>query len=150
VHTDWLAIHNAVLYNHFRNGQGDAGKNADPTPVAMVDLGASELNVLVSSPRSLWFRSIGLGTDRINKTLARRFQITFAEAEKWKRDPAGATAVGSVLDAFQTVYDEYLQEIRRSLGKFREAFPGAQPTRLLAMSGVLHAPGLMRHLRLGR
>ncbi len=156
VQSDCLALHNYVIHNYFAPAEDAEDESAadataaDGRPWAILDIGADTTNFIVSSPQSVWLRSVGMGVDRVNKTLVREFRATFTQAEQWKRDPASAPQVGRLLEAMLSVYADFFQEAASWLQAFARTHPNQPPQGILGLGGGFRLHGLLRCLRLRR
>jgi Tfp pilus assembly PilM family ATPase len=132
----------AALYNFAMLHKPSAETNY---PVALVDLGADRLNILVCSPRRIWHRSVMFGSDRINKALVREFKLTHAQAEGWKCQPALAPSPVKFYETLQTVFEEYVQETLDSFTAYDKAFPDEKVKRVIGCGGGFAAHDLPRY-----
>lgn len=145
--SDCLALHNFVCYAHRQPDSEDrAGAAASTAPLAVLDVGADATNIVVSGPDWAWFRTSGLGSDRVSKALVRQFRIPFAKAEQWKRSPASAVNTAAFFDTIRPVFEDLFQETKTELEVFREAYPERPVQRILAVGGGFRLHGLFRYL----
>ena len=150
VQSDCLALHNYVVHNYFDQTEQTERPPNDDRPIGILDIGADAMSFMVSAPQSVWLRSVGMGVDRVNKTLVRGLRTTFAQAEQWKRDPASAPNVGRLFETLQPVYEDFFQEAESSLQAFGRAHPNLHVQKILALGGGFRLHGLLRYLRLRR
>ena len=114
---------------------GDAGEC-----VALIDIGASTTDIVIQKDNQFRFtRSLTVGGNDITQSLADGFNISFAEAERLKRDKAFAPTGNPERDGKggQLVGDalsRILGEINRSLAYFRSQ-PGGGPTNRILIAG---------------
>jgi type IV pilus assembly protein PilM len=137
--SDCVALHNALrfeLEGEQSNGTG---------PIAVVDVGADETNFVVSSPRSIWFRSLGLAGHSFTTALLQQFQLTFERAEDLKRHPAKARRYYQFRETLQPLWVQFADEIDRSLCSFRRHSPAVNVGRLFAVGGGMNLHGLLGH-----
>jgi Tfp pilus assembly PilM family ATPase len=132
----------AALYNFSMFQNAKAGTDV---PTALFDIGSDRLNILISSKKRIWHRSIMFGADRINKALVREFKLTHAQAESWKCNPAIAPSPGKMFDALQGVYEEFVQEAFDSLTAYRKAFPEEKITQIIGCGGGFACHDLPRY-----
>ncbi|MEX2025705.1 MAG: pilus assembly protein PilM, partial [Pirellulaceae bacterium] len=117
--SDCLALHNALRFE--LEGQQAAGI----APIAVIDVGADESNFIVSSPRSLWFRSFGLAGHSFTAALLQEFRLTFDLAEDLKRNPAQARRYYQFRETIGPLLVQFAGEIDRSLASFHRHSPTA-------------------------
>ena len=108
--------------------------------VALLDLGASATEIVIERGNQFRFtRPLNIGANDITVALSKAFDITFAEAEKLKRergfaptgdperDGKGGEAVGQVLSRL-------VAEVNRSFAFFR-SLPGGGPVSRVLLTG---------------
>jgi Tfp pilus assembly PilM family ATPase len=137
VQCDMIALYN---FAQFQRSASDEDR-----PTVLIDLGANRLNVLASSPRHLWHRSVMFGADQINKTLVREFKLTYGQAEEWKRNPTLAPSIGKYYETLQPIYEIYVEEVLNSLAAYRKLYPAEEISRLLGCGGGMAAHDLPRY-----
>jgi Tfp pilus assembly PilM family ATPase len=137
VQCDMAALYNFAMFHN--------ATDQTNYPVALVDLGADRLNILVCSPKRIWHRSVMFGSDRINKALVREFKLTHSQAEQWKCNPALAPSPGKFSETLQPVYEDYLQETLDSLTAYQKAFPEEKVGRIIGCGGGFLAHDLPRY-----
>lgn len=128
-----LAAYNWLKYTR---EFGEAGEC-----VALIDLGASTTDIVIERDNQFRFtRSLNLGGNDVTSAIAAEFNVSFAEAEKIKRergfaptgDPArdgrGGEVIGKVLNRLVT-------EIGRSFSYFRSQPGGGAVTRIIVTGG---------------
>ena len=74
-----LALHNALIY--------ELGDDIASRRVAVMDIRTTGSNFVVSSKKSVWFRTTGNGGDDFTAALVKHCQLTQAQAEETKRAP---------------------------------------------------------------
>jgi type IV pilus assembly protein PilM len=148
--TDFVALHNFLAYDYFDpSPSGPPSGEACPV-VAALDIGYDVTNIIVSSPRSLWFRRCGVAGHSFTRALVKEFKLSIAQAEQRKRAPESAERLSDLCEVLSPVFDDLLKEIRQSLDMYAES-PSARPIqRVLGLGGEFLLHGLFRHLRCGR
>jgi Tfp pilus assembly PilM family ATPase len=144
--SDPVALHNALAYEFFAE-QGDA---AGPEAICAVDLGTDSTNIVISAPRSVWFRSFGQAGDSFTSTLLKQLTLTHVQAEQVKREPAKARRFGQWRDAVHPVFVQITGEIERSLANYAKQDPLHPVQQIYGLGGAFQTHGLLRHLRFGR
>jgi len=128
-----------------------AGKAAQSTkpqwPVALLDIGGDGGNMVISSPAGIWVRHLGFGGYSITRALITEFNLTAAQAEEMKRNPASAPSISALYRAVEGVVEDFSREIGISLtayGKTDQAQPIQQ---MLGGGGGFQFHGLLAALR---
>ena len=164
--TDFVALHNLVLFEHFAppdeaaapetSGNGALGhrQNSDvshPSPaMAVLDVGCDATNLVVSSPHALWYRSCGIAGQSFTRALVKDFNLTIAQAEQLKRAPESAENLDKVYEALSPGFAEFLTEAQETLATYAQAEPDRPIQQVLGVGGGFSLHGLFRHLRCGR
>ena len=133
-----LAIHNAL---RFELAQQPATAGA----AAVLDVGADESNFVVSSPRSVWFRTFGLAGHGFTMALVQELKLAYEVAEEVKRHPAKARRYYLYRDALAPLLAQFGGELDRSLASYCRHLPAAQVKRLFVLGGGANLHGLLRH-----
>ena len=145
---DCAALHNFFAYDYFASDECAAGD--EDTALAVLDVGCDTLHILFSTRRSAWFRTANFGSDDLTAALARSFQLTFDQAERLKRQPLTSRRMHQLDKAAQSVRDEFLSEIQRTVEAYLKIHPDVRIKRMFAVGGGMHMHGLLRHLRIGK
>ncbi|MBN2217659.1 MAG: pilus assembly protein PilM, partial [Pirellulales bacterium] len=128
----------------------DASNRGPSEAVAMVDIGSDTTGFLVWFAEGVWFHSAGMGSEKINRALARQFGVTMAEAERLKRSPSKSRDLRQWHDAARSVFDDVAHEIHWALSMFGKVHPDTPVNRILAVGGGFETHGLLRYLLHGR
>ena len=150
VQSELIAICNLLAYLHFSPLDEKTPRDDAKQAVAAVDLGADHANVVFCMPNQFFIRSFQHGSDRINKSLVREFQLTYAQSEEWKRNPLLAPNPGKFLDALSPIYDEYLQESATALRNMSSSAGNVSVVRAYGLGGGFSMPGLHRYFLYNR
>jgi type IV pilus assembly protein PilM len=146
---DFLALHNFLAYDCLAS-PGDSPSGEAYSVVAAVDIGSDVTNVMVSSPCSVWFRTCGVAGHSFTRALVKEFNLTVAQAEQRKCEPESVERLGDLYDTLSPVFDDLLQEVRRSLSVYAEVQPNRPVQCILGIGGGFSLHGLFRYLRCGR
>ena len=164
---DFVALHNLVAYEQGDGQAAEAGQqpsdsNGQPVPagrpadplsaaaVASLDVGCSSTNIIVSSPRSLWYHSCGIGGHSFTRALVQQFNLTVSQAEQQKRAPESAERLSELYAALSPVFADLLGEIQHSLSAYAESQPDCPVRQAFGFGGGFALHGLYRYLRCGR
>jgi type IV pilus assembly protein PilM len=126
-----------------------AAPQAAPEAVALLDLGGEAGNFVVTSPRGVWSRQLGFGGHGVTRALAKQFNVTLAEAERIKQNPALAPSVHQFYVAVEPALQGLLKEIEFCLGAFAKADPHEPIARMIGLGGSFQLHGLLGYLRTG-
>ena len=146
VQSDSVALHNALAFELLQNL--DASQAA--AAVAAIDVGSESTNVVVSSPRCVWFRNVGLGSNAFLRELIKHLQITGDQADNVLREPARARRFYLFREALAPLFIQLGSEIERSLATYRKLFPDHPIRQVYGLGGGFQTLGLLRYLRTGK
>jgi len=128
-----MAAYNWIKHTGEFGAQGEC--------VALLDLGASTTDIVIERENQFRFtRSLNLGGNDITSAIAAGFSMTFAEAEKLKRErgfaPTGdAKADGRGGEVIGQVLNRLITEINRSFAYFRSQPGGGAVSRVIVTGG---------------
>jgi type IV pilus assembly protein PilM len=149
VQSDAFALANALSYEHFPASPEPAQAGA-PAPLAILDVGCDATNLICCGPQMLWVRNFGVGGQSITRAIVQQFQLTFAQAEELKREPANAPSISRLYEAMEPVFEDIVHETHASMTAMARIYPYARLPRMLAIGGGMRQHGLLRRLRVGR
>jgi type IV pilus assembly protein PilM len=148
VQSDCAALHNFFAYDYFG---GDEALDADnDTALVVLDVGCDTTHILFSTRRAAWFRTANYGSDDCTAALARSFQLTFEQAERLKRQPLTCRRMYQFDKALQSVREEFLSEIHRTVQTYLKIHSEVHIKQMFAVGGGMPMHGLLRHLRIGK
>ena len=116
-------------------------------PVMLVDVGGDGSNLLISSPSGLWVRHLGFGGYSITRALVRQFNLTAAQAEELKRNPAAAPSLAEFYLALEPVVEDFRREIGISLAAYAKMEHSQPVRRMLGVGGGFQLHALLAYLR---
>ncbi len=128
-----FAAYNWLKYTGEFGDQGEC--------VALIDLGATTTDIVIERESQFRFtRSLNLGGNDVTRKLADKFNLSFAEAEKAKRErafaPTGDPARdGDVGQAVGEVLSRLCNEVMRSFAYFRSQPGGGAVSRVILVGG---------------
>jgi type IV pilus assembly protein PilM len=142
-----VALHNLAMFELL----GDEPPQArTSSAIALLDVGAEGSALVVSSANSGWFRHLPVGGETVTGNLTRTFNLTRAQAELVKANPARARRLKPLYEAIDPAIRHLVDEIDRSLQQHRRLFPEVQIKHLFGLGGGFQMHGLLRRLRSGR
>jgi Tfp pilus assembly PilM family ATPase len=115
-----------------------------------LDVGHDATNMIVSSRKLTWSMTLGFGGQSFTRALARDLKLTYTQAEQLKRDPGSASQLSPVYKTLDSLFEDFLEEIRLTLKAFTEVHPSQPIERVLGLGGSFQLHGLLRYLRFGR
>jgi len=134
-----LAVFNAV---HF-----DLEMQPSPDGTVIVDIGTSNTDVMVTNGDSVWLRTLSIGGNDFTEALVKSFKLSFAKAEKLKREAATSKYAKQIFQAMRPVFADLVQELQRSLGYYQSLNRDATLKRLIGVGSTFRLPGLQKFLR---
>lgn len=132
-----LALYNGLKYD------GIVGED----PVAILDIGTQNADLIVAEGGSLWTRNIPIGGNNFTEALSKTFKVSFRKAENLKRDAAKSKYARQIFQAMRPVFADLVAEVQRSIGFFTSSRRGVRLTKLLAMGAAFKLPGLQKFLQ---
>ena len=155
--TDFLALHNFLLYEFLSTGKAADKAVAPGGPAvpqcrvaAAVDIGCDATNIVVSAPQSLWFHSCGVAGQTLHPRLVHQFKLSVAQAERLKRQPESAPSFSDLYQAIAPVLDDLLKETQHALAAYAAAQPDLPVEQIIGLGGGFFLHGLLGHLRVGQ
>ena len=132
-----LALYNALFFD------GLCGSE----PVAILDIGAQNTDLLVVDGNSLWTRNIPIGGNHFTETLLKTFKLSFNKAENLKRSAGSSKYARQVFQAMRPVFADLVAEIQRSIGFFTSSRRGVKLSKLIAMGNAFKLPGMPKFIQ---
>ena len=138
---DAFAVGNMYQHNY---------EPADETTVALLDLGASVINMnVMNGSVPVFTRDITSGGNQYTEEIQKTLGITFEEAERIKvggrpGETSKDVVPQEVEEAMREVSETMLGEIQRSLDFYRATAASSRLERLLLCGGAARVPGLDR------
>jgi type IV pilus assembly protein PilM len=145
VQSDCVALHNAMLHEFFGQGTASTPEHA----IALIDVGAENTSIVIGSPKSIWFRTVGQSGDSFTQELARRLSLDFDQADLIRRNPAKAPRFAQWQEALHPLFEQLHGEIDRSILSYHKLHGGTPLRHVYGVGGAFQTLGLLRHLRTG-
>lgn len=138
-----LALHNYVNYD--RNDIGSPREKA----TIILDMGAENTTLIVSTNSTVWQRSIRIGGNAFTEAICDTFNVSFQKAEKLKRKALMSKYVRQLFSAMKPVYTDLGSEIQRSLGFYTSSGQGRDKgfARIIAIGGGMKLKGVAKYLQ---
>ncbi len=118
----------------------------DPAPLAILDVGTRATNLIVSSPRGIWFRTLRFGGVDFTESILRPFKLTFEQAEQVKRQPTRARSVSRLYRELDAVLARFAAEVQRSLAAYEKDNQGPRVAKIVGTGGGFLLHGLLRRM----
>ncbi|MCL2329824.1 MAG: pilus assembly protein PilM, partial [Phycisphaerae bacterium] len=132
-----LALYNALKYD------GICGAE----PIAILDIGTQNSDLIVAEGGSLWTRNIPIGGNAFTDALSKTFKVSFRKAENLKRDAAKNKYARQIFQAMRPVFADLVAEVQRSIGFYTSSHRGVKLDKMVAMGGAFKLPGLQKFLQ---
>jgi len=146
VQSDCLALHNAIVYDLLSN----EGTEEFAEAIAVVDVGMEASNVVISSPRCVWFRTFTQGGGSFTRELVKQLKLTNDQAEQLQHEPAKARRFSQLEAAMQPLLVQLAGEIERSLASYSRVHSDHPVRQVYGLGGGFQVHGLLRFLRTGK
>jgi type IV pilus assembly protein PilM len=113
---------------------------------AILDVGTDSTNLIITTGCSLVMRSIPLGGNAFSRAMIKEFQLTFAQAEKVKRNPTLVRELHRLYAALEPRFADLSHELARTIDSFLQADPARRVSRFIVTGGALKLHGALRRL----
>jgi len=120
------------------------------TDAVLLDFGAQNTDMAVMLNGELYFsQSISTGSDLLTKALATEFQLSYAQAEEYKRayGVLPNVAEGKIANALKPVVDIIVTEVLRGLTFYKTQIGKEAPTTTILSGEAALLPGLVDYLK---
>ncbi|MGD0896340.1 MAG: pilus assembly protein PilM [Thermoguttaceae bacterium] len=148
--SECLALHNYWRYEEAADPAADSAAAEDSRPVALLDIGGESGSLVVSSPHGVWVRQMGFGGHLVTRALVKGLNLTLAQAEQLKRNPATAPSIHKFCQTIGPVLQDLLHEIEFCLKAFAKSEQYEPIERMIGLGGEFQLQGLLRRLRTGQ
>lgn len=155
VQSDCVALYN-LAFAEFFDKAAALFPDDDSAQVVLIDMGGDATQIVIAGRNSIWFRTLGRGTDEYTRRLIRSFNLTHDKAEALKRNPAMAKQLKKVYETLTPVMAEMENELRITLNSYnthqgnQDEEEAAGPVKFFGCGGGFLTHGLLRYLRYGR
>ena len=134
-----IAVYNALNYDL------EFGPNTPGTII--VDVGTTSTDLVIATPGRMWVRTFPMGGHQFTQALVDQFQLSYAKAEKLKREAEDSKHARQVFQAMRPVFTDMAQDIQRSIGYFQTLHKDVPLTRLIGVGSTFQLPGLRKYLK---
>ncbi|MBW8035857.1 MAG: type IV pilus assembly protein PilM [Planctomycetes bacterium] len=138
-----IALHNYVNYD--RDDIASSSRKA----TILLDMGADNTTLVVSTKTSVWQRSIRIGGNAFTEAISDAFHLKFAKAEKLKRTATVSKYIRQIFSAMKPVYTDLGSEVQRSLGFYTSSGSGRQKgfSKMIVFGGGMKLKGVAKYLQ---
>jgi type IV pilus assembly protein PilM len=134
-----IAVYNALAY--------DLQFSPQTPGTIIVDVGTTSTDLVIATPGRMWVRTFPIGGHQFTEALVNQFQLSYAKAEKLKREAEDSKHARQVFQAMRPVFTDLAQDIQRSIGYYQSINKDASLTRLIGVGSTFHLPGLRKYLK---
>ncbi len=137
-----IAIYNAVVHGILDPLPNATEYDPDDPPksMAVISMGTDTTDLVVTNGFRIWQRSIPIGGSHFTKQLTKEMKLTFAKAEQLKRNARQAEDPKAVFQAMRPVFNDFVQDLQRSLGFFRSIDRRAKITEGVVLGNAMLLP----------
>jgi len=132
-----LALYNALKYDGLVSDE----------PLAVLDIGTQNTDLLVVEGISLWTRNIPIGGNAFTEGLLKTFKLSVNKAENLKRSAGSSKYARQVFQAMRPVFADLVAEIQRSIGFYTSSRRGVKLNKLVAMGNAFRLPGMPKFIQ---
>lgn len=147
IEVDLVQMAPIALFNFLAFDMLEGAK--DDRRVVHLDVGANDAALIITDGMRLWQRDVPIGGNHFTLALAKQRKLTFAEAERLKRNIDGAPDPEVIVAALRRVFDDFAREVRRSIDFFSGVNYSSRIARVVGSGGGFKLPGLKESLRQG-
>lgn len=141
------SVSNYVCFDRIGNpppvGEGDTKTAAS---LVAISLGTDTTDVVITNGRKAWQDNLPIGGNHFTKALSNELGLTFAKAEKLKRNATKADDPKAIAQAMQPVLRDLAAGIQRSLESFLSNHHDAQFGEVIILGNTAKLPGLQQYL----
>lgn len=132
-----VAVYNAFSYENEGDNDG----------TVYLDIGSVSTDIIVVEAGGIWLRTLPLGGNHFTEALMKQFKISFAKAEKLKREASTSKYAKQIFQAMRGVFSDLVQEVQRSLGFYQSLNRDSELTTIVGVGSTWKLPGLQKYLK---
>ncbi|MDO4583396.1 MAG: pilus assembly protein PilM [Planctomycetia bacterium] len=143
-----LALYNYMMVDEMRDlpSMDEYDPENPPPYVVVLSMGTDATDLILTNGFRVWQRNLPIGGNHFTKALMKELKLTFAKADHLKRNLTTSQDKVAVLKAMQPVFNNFQNEIQRSLGYHSSLDPNAQYDRVIALGSAMKLTGLTKYL----
>lgn len=113
----------------------------------IMDIGTQSTDLVIHDAGRVWLRTIPIGGNRFTDALVRQFKLSFAKAEKLKREASSSKYARQIFQAMRPVFVDLVQEVQKSLGYYQSLNRDSEVVRLVGLGSTFRLSGLQTFLK---
>ena len=133
-----VAVYNAIAY--------DLEFTENTPGTIILDIGTTATDLIIAEGGRVWVRTFPLGGHHFTETLAETFKLSYAKAEKLKREAETSKYKRHIFQALKPVFGDLVQDVQRSIAYYQDTHPGAKLERLIGLGSTFKLLGLRKLL----
>ena len=141
---DALTLSPVAVYNAFAYEEKE-GNPEDGT--VYLDIGTVSTDIIIVESGGIWLRTLPLGGNHFTEALMKQFKISFARAEKLKKEASTSKYAKQIFQAMRGVFHDLVQEVQRSLGFYQSKNRDSELNKVVGVGSTWKLPGLQKYLK---
>ena len=134
-----IAAYNALAYDLVFD---------ERTPgTVIVDVGTTSTDLIIAEAGRVWVRTFPFGGHNFTQEIVDKFSVSYAKAEKIKREVQQSKAARHVLQALRPVFSDLGQEIQRSIGYYQSLHSDSDLQRVIGVGATFELQGIRKALQ---
>lgn len=134
-----IAVYNALAYDLVFD---------ERTPgTVIVDVGTTSTDLIIAEAGRVWVRTFPFGGHNFTQEIVDKFSVSYAKAEKIKREVQQSKAARHVLQALRPVFSDLGQEIQRSIGYYQSLHSDSDLQRVIGVGATFELQGIRKALQ---
>jgi type IV pilus assembly protein PilM len=134
-----IAAYNALAYDLVFD---------ERTPgTVIVDVGTTSTDLIIAEAGRVWVRTFPLGGHNFTQEIVDKFSVSYAKAEKIKREVQSSKSARHVLQALRPIFSDLGQEIQRSIGYYQSLHSDSDLQRVIGVGATFELPGIRKALQ---
>jgi len=134
-----IAVYNAMAY--------DLAFDERTPGTVIVDVGTSSTDIVIAEAGRVWVRTFPLGGHAFTQAIVDQFSVSYAKAEKIKREVHKSKSARHVLQAMRPVFSDLGQEIQRSIGYYQSLHSDSDLQRVVGVGATFQLQGIRKALQ---
>jgi type IV pilus assembly protein PilM len=135
-----VAVYNAMMFDRRLDGP-------DQPVLAFLDIGTRATDLVVIQDGRCWIRTFPIGGHSFTEAISSAFRMPYGKADRSKVDAATHQYGKQLLKSMTPVFEDLVQEVRRSLGHHQSLNPGKPITQIIGLGSTFRITGLRAHLQ---
>lgn len=142
-----LALYSYVSVDEMAIRRDDDAAGGDDEYFIVLDMGCDNTTLMVSNGYKIWIRNVPIGGNHFTRALTKEMKLSFAKAEHLKCNATKAPDPRAVFQALRPVFNDYVSEIRRSIGYFSSVNRNAKVVKVIGLGNGFKLAGLQKFLQ---